>query len=66
MKSQREMSVHERNGFWVRTRVGWGWEVRGPEGFASEAFGTQQEAIDLVDKLAAERTAQDGHRNDPT
>ena len=36
---------------WVRTRHGWGWEVRGPNGYKSAAFGTQAEAMTLADRL---------------
>lgn len=38
----------ETDPYYVRTRYGWGWEVRGPNGYCSRPFETQREAIELA------------------
>lgn len=40
--------------YWARRRHGWGCEVRGPDNYRSHPT-TQQEAIDLADRLNAEK-----------
>lgn len=40
--------------FYVLTRFGWGWEVRGPNEYKSAAFGTQQEAVDHARRKMAD------------
>lgn len=37
--------------YYVRCRLGWGWEVRGHNHFVSLAFSSQQAAIEAVKSL---------------